>query len=199
MSEAARFLQTVFDYKPEGAHILVWTWPDRISYWTRDLEKAAAYAERRAPEVDVYFGVGLAERAYQADQRLKKGEREAAGMYGVWADIDIAGAGHADKPYPPTLADALLLVDDVGLQPTCIIHSGGGLHVHWVFKEPWMFSDDADRQAGRILAWRFSRTLRERASRRGWYVDSVPDLERVLRIPGTLNHKLTESLPVHLL
>lgn len=194
------FLHHLFEYKPEDAHVLIWTYPEKRSFWTADLEAAAEYAQRQAPRSDVYFGVSLAEQAWGSGERLKRGEREPAGIYGMWADIDIAGPGHSDrKVYPPTPEDALRLVEDMGVRPSLIVQSGGGLHCHWIFPEPWMFDTEEERQEARILAWRWKETIRKRAGVRGWSVDSVSDLERVLRLPGTLNHKSDPPLPVQVL
>jgi hypothetical protein len=188
---ALTFLSTLFEYKPEGTYVLIWTLQDEQSYWTPDLEDAARYAEGRGGEVDVYFGVGLASRAYESNQRLKQGIREPAGIYGVWADIDIAAPYRklTRKVYPPTVEDALSLVGDTGLLPSCVVNSGGGLHCHWVFKEPWIFDTEAECQQARTLLWQWKETLKGRAAARGWQVDSVSDLERILRVPGTWNHK----------
>lgn len=190
MSEAFEFLDSLFGYKPDHLHVLIWTAQDKHSRWFCDLEQAARYAERRAPEYDVYFGVALAAMPYGESVRLKRGHREAAGIYGMWADLDIAGSTHNElKRYPASEADALRVIEDMGQRPSLIVHSGGGLHVHWLLKEPWIFDTDEEREEARILCWRWKETLKRRAKDRGWDVDSVSDLERVLRVPGTLNHK----------
>lgn len=200
MSEAGDFLEALFGYKPDESYVLLWTLPDKKSRWFRDLGQAARYAEVRAEEFDVYFGVALAGEPYGEGERLKRGEREPAGIYGMWCDIDIAGPGHSDlKTYPPTLDDACRLAEDMGILPSLTVHSGGGIHCHYLFKEPWMFDSEEERGEARILAHRWKETLKRRAALRGWSVDSVGDLERVLRVPGTWNHKGGERRPVRML
>lgn len=204
MSEAERFLTALYEFKPKESYLLIWTLPDKHSRWFSDLGQAARYAEARASTCDVYFGVSLAERPYGEDERLKQGAREAFGIYGMWADIDIAGPGHTDKKtYPPTLEDARSLACEMGallnLGPQILVHSGGGLHCHYLLKEPFIFEKDEDRGRARVICHQWKETLKERARRRGWEVDSVGDLERVLRVPGTLNHKGGEPRPVRLL
>src|SRR5262249_53490775 len=60
----------------------------------------------------------------------------------------------------------------------------------WLFEKPWIFADDKDRQAAQQLVQGWTREIRQRAESRGWKLDNVSDLARVLRAPGTLNHKL---------
>jgi hypothetical protein len=58
---------------------------------------------------------------------------------------------------------------------------------------------EEERMEARILCHRWKETLKIRARQHGWEVDSVGDLERVLRVPGTLNHKGETPRPVRLL
>ena len=64
--------------------------------------------------------------------------------------------------------------------------------MYWLFKEVWIFNTEEDRVAAAKLCKRMSATLRSVASKYGYDVDSVGDLTRVLRLPGTLNHKYVE-------
>ena len=57
------------------------------------------------------------------------------------------------------------------------------------FKELWGFESDRERQRAADLSLRWSQTLKAHAAARGWAVDSVHDLARVMRLPGTLNFK----------
>jgi hypothetical protein len=80
------------------------------------------------------------------------------------------------------------------------VHSGHGVQCWWIFREPWIFSGDADREHAADLARRFNRLFKERAKARGWDCDSVSDLARVLRVPGTTNAKVVGAhRPVYIL
>lgn len=62
-----------------------------------------------------------------------------------------------------------------------ITHSGGGLHVYWLFAQPFLLDTDARRERGRTaLADWVERIGAERESK---------DLARVLRLPGSINYK----------
>ena len=76
--------------------------------------------------------------------------------------------------------------------------SGWGIQPHWLLDRLWVFADEDDRQAAAALVQRFQATIHQQAAKYGWTLDSTHDLTRVLRIPGTLNHKLT-PVPVRLL
>lgn len=66
--------------------------------------------------------------------------------------------------------------------PSVVVDSGGGIHCYWLLREPWLIENDGARLAAEIV-------------QRGWVQqvigadDSVHDLVRILRVPGTLNFK----------
>jgi hypothetical protein len=53
-----------------------------------------------------------------------------------------------------------------------------------------IFTTDAERDAAAILADSFKALFKTRAAAQGWDIDSVADLARVMRIPGTTNTKV---------
>lgn len=126
--------------------------------------------------------------------RGRGGAADTAALVGVWADIDIAGPGHkhpddAELRLPADVDEALHLLDDVGLQPTKVLHTGGGLQVWWLLHEPWVFESSAERAEAGALVAAWGDTLVELGRRRGLHVDQVGDLARILRPAGTWNRK----------
>jgi hypothetical protein len=204
MNETLEFFETLFGYKPPEAWILVWGLKgkgedaEKVSRWVRTTEEAALAAQGFGEGWNVYFGVSLSSQAWGASQRLRKGEREPAGIFGFWADIDLRGPEHAEKDYPETLSDVETLITDAGMEPTIWVHSGHGIQCEWVFKEPWIFETVEEREKARRLSVRWKRFLAAKAKARGWTIDSVSDLERVLRVPGTTNWK-GEPVPARIL
>ncbi len=191
------FFQSLFAEKPDGLRILVWLLDGKRSYWAATWDEAAAYAEQHANQ-DVYVGVGLSEEDYGPKRRCDAGE--IACILGLWADIDILGPAHKKTNLPPDSTAAEELIMSTGMQPTITIHSGHGLQVWWLFREPWIFDTPAEREQAGRLAWRWNATLRARAQQRTWDVDSTGDLSRVLRVPGTCNTKIPDDKrPVRLL
>lgn len=198
-SDAERFLRLWFG-KLDKQTILVWTNPGKRSTWflANQLDKAAAFAVAQYDK-HVYFGTSPAYSAHRVNQRLHSKLRPAAGMVGLHSDIDVAGVEHKKKAYPPTIGDALKIVADVSIKPTIITNTGGGIHVYWCFEEPWIFKDDEDRARAQQLARRWHRLLLGCAEARGYTMDNVSDLERVMRLPGTWNIKGKEPKPVTIL
>lgn len=172
---------------PKG-YILIWTNPGKRSEWFIDINKAADYAVRETTK-DVYFGTCLAEQDYGARYRLHSKKRPAKGLSGLWLDLDVAGGGHKKKNYPPNLESARKIIADVPILPSVIIETGGGIHCYWAFHETWIFADDKQRQAAQALTRKWHHLILGSAESRGWTVDNVSDLERVMRVPGTFNNK----------
>ena len=52
------FLNLLWQFKPEEVYVLIWTLPDKCSYWYRDVAAAAAFV-LNLRGLDVYVGVGL--------------------------------------------------------------------------------------------------------------------------------------------
>lgn len=173
-----------------GHHLLLWRLPSRRSEWFQELTsdtiaKIAQWAETE----DVYAGCGLRHTNLGPTRR---GERiEVAAIPGLWIDADYSGpSGKHKKPnLPPTEADAMALIAEMGPPPSAIVHSGHGLQAWWLFREPWVFEEDADRDKAEHLTKAWCDTFRAKARAHGWDADQVGDLPRVMRMPGTWNRK----------
>jgi hypothetical protein len=200
MTDAALFLQALFGEVLDGWHA-VFSLPSRSARWYAgyDFEQAAAAAELLSGQgQDVYTTVAFFAGPRGSDDRGNA--QDAAGIVGLWLDLDVNDPAHKKVNYPPTLEDALALLDATGLQPSLVLHSGHGVHAWWLFREPWQFETAEEREQAADLAQRWQETVRVLAGRHGWAVDSTHDLARVLRIPGTQNHKdPSNPLPVALL
>lgn len=198
MSDTVKFLDAIFGDKVDGTKILIWTLPDKRSYWCDTVNDAAAVVERVKSDHDVYFGIGLSEQDFGATKRCPASE--VCAIPGVWADFDIQGAGHLKPNLPPSREAIMQLLDDIGLPPTLAVNSGHGLQCYWLLKEPFQIDTDDRRLQAQSLSRRWNNTLRALAKRRGWDVDATHDLARVYRVPGTTNRKVLNSLvPVVLL
>ena len=120
----------------------------------------------------------------------------AAGAYGFWMDVDCgvdkaeAGKGYATVK---DAEDALqIFCQDTGLpKPTHVVHSGGGMHGHWVL----------DGAVARDEWQLHARQLKHLTKACGFLADDsrTADIASVLRVPGTFNHKYSPPRPVSLL
>jgi hypothetical protein len=173
---------------------LCWTADNRLRFThvrTSDLGRAADTIDKLSQSSCTWVGcLPLT----HTPSRGRGGASDTAALVGVWADIDIAGPGHkhpddAERRLPVDVDEALQLLDDVGLQPTKVLHTGGGLQAWWLTHEPWVFESSAERaEAGGLVA-EWGDTLVELGRRRGLHVDQVGDLARILRPAGTWNRK----------
>jgi P4 family phage/plasmid primase-like protien len=157
-------------------------------YSTTQFTEAAEACHKLAGRgLDVYFGVGLQEKALSPSTRGSAGT--VSGIPGLWVDIDIAGPGHSSSDLPTTVADALKIIESLPFEPTVVVHSGGGLHVYWLFPKPWVLASEKERADAELLSKNFQQALRLEAKGHGWSLDNTADLARVLRVPCTKNFK----------
>ena len=110
----------------------------------------------------------------------------------IWLDVDVKAP---PKGYR-TLNDAIDAVTkfcaDAKLpSPSALVFSGGGLHVYWFSNTPLT-----------VAEWQpYANGLRALAVQHGLICDYgvTVDCARVLRVPGTFNHKMVPATEVKLL
>lgn len=165
------------------------TGPDTTFHTIITTPDDAATRAANLPDADVWFSIN--EPTGPAGTRPRGGADQIQRHTSLWADLDV-------KPDAfTTLADARATIDDLsrilGEWPTAIIYSGHGLQPLWTIDDPAAHIDgDPDRRAlaTTVLA-RWRRLVDTVANTRSATVDHVFDLPRILRTPGTLNHKDT--------
>jgi putative DNA primase/helicase len=187
-----QFLERVHGPEPAG-WLILWTRQDKATRAFNlgeegALDQAVEYCAAKASTFDVYAAVGLQhERPANTSRGAEPG---VSSLPGFWADVDVAGVAHKAEALPPTEQDARSLIETAGLEPSLVVHSGFGLQPYWLFREPYQIDSDDERRRLKSLSARFQLNLRLRANIRGWTMDSTADLCRVLRVPGTFNHKV---------
>lgn len=141
---------------------------------------------------DVYFGVHptasiptTSASGHPADPeflRARTGIIDAVNC--VFAEFDA-------KDFPGGKAAALAHVNAIPEPPTVLIDSGGGYHAYWILSTGVFLESDEQRQDAADL-------------QRAWVQytggdDGAKDLARVLRVPGTINHKYPHAPIVEML
>lgn len=192
------FFKTLFEYN-EDHYILIWIYDGdqrKESHWFKSHSAAVEFVESQKKKVNTYVGVGVSPENYGPNKRCL--QKDIAGIPALWLDIDIADSVHKKKNLPATMDEAMRLFEAIEAKPTMIISSGHGLQAWWVFKEPWLFDSSAERKDAAAMAKRFIYAFKAFAVNFGWDVDSVHNLDRVLRVPGTTNCK-NKHVPVTLL
>jgi len=197
-------LEALYADIPEDQRILIWTLPDKKSAWFDHSGNAGAYARARAegPAADVYVGMGLCSASDANDAGAVRRARaiNISGIACLWADIDFSNEVKGGKAamYPPDTAGAHKILAELP-QYSAVVHSGHGLQVFWILHEPWIFDNETERASASALSRRWGVGLRGVAESFGWTLDSVHDLTRVMRVPGTFNCKRDERKEVKLL
>lgn len=179
------FLKRLFENKPDNARILIHQLPLQRSNFFEDHKSAADFVDSitNGPQ-NIYTTGGLL-RAGITTGRGKK--QDIIGTVAIHIDIDLK---KDDKPRGvETLDEAINLIMGHGIDPTLIISTGNGIHAWWIFSEPYMFTTDNLRDKIEGLCQRLQETIRQRAKKKDWDIDSTHDVTRVLRIPGTYNRK----------
>lgn len=171
--------------------MLLWTLQDKRSAFFADYDQALKFINK-SMDKDLYFGVGL----HQTDHYIKeygkegRGERKnISGIFGLYADVDIK----QEKNYFRDFDEAEKFLSKLPHKPTITIHSGGGLQPYWLFKEPMMLASDAERDIAERYTKGWIKYLSEAAQHS---MDSVGDITRVLRVPGSRNFKYKPPRPV---
>lgn len=163
----------------------------------QSIEQAVAYVKT----MDLVEKSGIYVRATTVKGQLLPGsrgsEKDSACLPALWADVDIAGPGHAHNtrnglPLPPDEETARRIIDTCGLpEPTLWVHSGGGLYPWWMLKQTYCIQDDDDLSRARYLSRTWHEVIAYGAEQLGlFYGTEVADLARVLRVAGTVNRKV---------
>lgn len=182
----------MFGQKPDDSYVIIWQTPLKRTRRFTDLKKLTSFIHKnKNNNIDLYYGCGLQDKDHGSIRRGKK--EDIIGIAGFYADIDIKDDVHKNQDLPPTVDDAVKLVLNNGFDPTKVVHTGHGIHVHWIFKEPIIFENDEHRQKVELMCRRIQQTIKNKAAAHHWSIDSTFDVTRVLRIPGTYNNKSNDK------
>ena len=140
---------------------------------------------------DVYFQPNLIDPAKIGAIRARHGrgdESEVGVVIGVFGDVDAEKAG-SNKHYPPrSVLDAALA--KMPMPPSIVVNSGlpdRGVHAYTLFAEPVVIASEEQRASMKGLSEGWKRLLCKKIG--DYDLDSTFELNRVLRPPGTVNHK----------
>jgi hypothetical protein len=185
--KANRFLTELYGADAPGYLAVFVGDKQNTTHWfsADDLESAAKRSTGLAARSNVFFGVGLQPEIPNTGGRGKADN--VCAIPGVWVDVDVAGLAHKETQLPATTDEARAWIARFPLGPTIVNHSGHGLQAWWLFKEPLTIETDDERYRARDLVQRFQAAIRR--SGNGWKLDATADLARLLRLPGTINHK----------
>jgi putative DNA primase/helicase len=160
-----------------------------------DLETVVDVLVRRAQHVDTWIGMGS--RRVRLGAGRRGGAADVLASPSVWLDVDYIDDGHrGTEGLAVDLAHASLVVASMPLRPTVVIATGGGVQAHWCFPKPALVDDCAIPLADLCEGWVRVAQAHAAASGAPNAADSVGNIDRILRVPGTLNHKLDRPRPI---
>jgi hypothetical protein len=166
-----------------------WTLPDRHTYWwpVGDPDPIPSSNGK-----DVYFGVHAASAVPETDRHgTAKPPEQVRCRIEFVKQINHLFAEFDFKNFSDNREDCERHIKSLTLAPSVIVFSGMGYHAYWILVTPWMMSSDEER-------------AKAAATQAAWvtYVggsNDAKDLARVLRVPGTFNHKYDAPIEVKLI
>lgn len=127
-------------------------------------------------EYNVYYGV--CKRASDSGKKA-----DVLGATALWADVDCLSHGQDIGK-----TAELVMKLPVELQPSTMVHSGGGLHLYWFLDDAIDFEDGFSNVTRSVKRYQgiedANKVMMELVGG-----DNVHDVTRILRLPGTWNNK----------
>jgi len=184
------FLRYLWPKPPEG-YISTWTKRNSIRFFrSSELDEADSYMKAIANQEDVYFTVALLK---EQPARGRGSANDVAYLPCMHADFDLLNDHnvHAKSALPKSVDELHDFLSEASIpQPSALINSGNGVHAYWHLDAPLDLREQESHKRGAAMLSDFQKTIIKLAkTRRGWDFDNTGDLARVLRYPGTKNHK----------
>lgn len=201
----ADFLKRVLPWPQDGAPGVVnlhYTKPDRgwmpgYSFTkVEDFVTRVLLMKNRATHYkDIYFCLSSQAKVgkiINGKTYAARHKDDALALKAVWLDIDVKDPPKGYATINNALDALEAFTAKAGLPaPSAIVHSGGGLHVYWIANRPLKLEEWRPYSEGLKLAGLAA------GLRSDW--QCTTNSVRVLRIPGTLNHKTNPPRAVKLL
>lgn len=183
------FLSTIYRKCTEG-YITLTFLPERKTLWFKvnEIDKISEAAQKYGTKTNTFFGVGLIRKVLQ--NNLRGSENDILTITTLYADIDVRSNAHAETALPCSTDEAIEFLNSLPLKPSIIVNSGNGLHAYWLLDTPFKIQSAKDKDYITSIFKGWSKFVNANAKERGWKLDNVSDLARVLRVPGSINHKL---------
>ena len=181
LSMATNFLQTMFysSLNQNAGEIEIRTFKPRAtcSFFSSTSTAAELSIDLCNKGIDVYVGVNP-----RTGQQGKK--ENVHYLSSFHAEIDYGNIGHKKGSEFGNYQEALDAINNFHLQPSAVIHSGGGFHCYWILMNPLKVTD-----YGITTLENINKALTQALNGD----PGTHDISRVLRVPGTFNFKKSEN------
>ena len=135
--------------------------------------------------MNVYTMVNSVDESTITSNNARGDLKDITQLNALWADLDYKDGALSNVDM------AMNVIEDISnmlnCRPAAIVHSGHGLQPYWAIEDGQV--DDYNRAKVAGISRRFGQLVQRVSETYGGKVDNVSDLPRVLRAPGTINHK----------
>jgi len=146
------------------------------------------------PDADHWFGVNPVRYPTRPGNPRPNAD-EVTRLSALWSDLDVKVGGCPDWAVAQAIVDTLSGL--LGTRPSALVYSGHGIQPYWTVENQPIADEVAPgsetlpipRPVARAILRRWHRLVARVAELHGAKVDSVFDLPRILRMPGSVNHK----------
>jgi putative DNA primase/helicase len=180
-SDLSSQAKTLLEYLWRGGQwALYWTSEGKKSYW-HSLKDIDFPGPPNLPKRNIFFSVNPGGNVGDTPsdmKRIKSDQIQAVNC--LYADFD-------EKDYG-SKAEIQKHLGTLSAPPTAVVDSGGGFHCYWIFSDTYRIDTPEDKQLITQLQADWVQLV---GGDKG-----AKDLARVLRVPGTLNHKYDPPRPV---
>jgi hypothetical protein len=142
------------------------------AFGPKETEKMAAFIAAYQNQRNYYYAFNVLSPSAIGTTKASKADIEAA--IGFHVDIDAK----EDAPLQQELDRILGVLKAYPIRPSLTVYSGGGYQALWLLKEPFVLGDDA--RIAEIEGRNF-------ALAKDLCGDKAHNIDRILRLPGTIN------------
>lgn len=192
-----RFLQKLNQGNATGYNY-TWTLSNKQSTYYKQNQQQLQYEEAIAKTADnVFFGINPTKTPKSPNQRATNAD--VCRLNALFLDLD--GKSEKKPNNPETVEELIKFLDDTILPPpNYIIKSGKrGFHAYYFIKNGFPITDEESRKKAEDLTKGFVKFIQSEGKKLGYHFDSVSDLPRVGRMPGSYNNKTDEPVLVEII
>lgn len=187
------FYKKLFGQMNEGLLVTMTLPGQRLkSYPVTEYEKAAKDIQGKGQTENGYICIGIRKEGLAGGTRGSLDDLIA--LPALYGDYDVLGPAHKQKHLPKTKEEVVSHLQSLKLPPSLIVDSGYGLQPYWILKNPMRMGTLEEKQKAKTVSENWGKYLAQEALRHGWKIDNVSDPARMLRAPGTKNHKQKEGI-----
>ncbi|MDQ0352476.1 putative DNA primase/helicase [Alkalibacillus filiformis] len=159
-----------------------------------DLDKVVEFTERFQQNSDTYLNVALRKEGLPTNRR--GGKADIVCLPALYFEVDLNFGEHNKQNLPTYQEFEEIVYNTFSLEPSIVVFSGGGLHIYYLLEDPVVIENEEQRLMADRLLKRLDKIIGKLFEKKGKDYDSVGELSRQLRAPGTLNHKYDTPVEV---